>query len=52
MAENLYKTIDSELLPREKEIIYMRYGLKGQRAYTQMEIARAFSKIFFVPNNI
>ncbi|MBR3952057.1 MAG: RNA polymerase sporulation sigma factor SigK [Oscillospiraceae bacterium] len=39
-AENLYKIIDSELLPREKEIIYMRYGLKGQRAYTQREISQ------------
>ena len=40
IAENMYKVIDRELLPREKEIIYMRYGLKGQRAYTQMEIAK------------
>lgn len=39
-AENLYKTIDSELLPREKEIIYLRYGLFGKRAYTQREVAQ------------
>ena len=40
MAENLYKTIDSELLPREKEIIYLRYGLLGRKAYTQREVAQ------------
>lgn len=40
LFENLYKIIDSELLPREKEIIYLRYGLKGKKAYTQREIAK------------
>ncbi len=40
MAENLYSAIDSELLPREKEIIFLRYGLKGRRAYTQKEVAK------------
>ncbi len=39
-TENLYKTIDSELLPREKEIIYLRYGLLGKKAYTQREVAK------------
>ncbi len=39
-AENLYKAIDSELLPREKEIIYLRYGLLGRRAFTQREVAK------------
>lgn len=39
-AENLYKVIDSELSKREKEIIYLRYGLKGRRAYTQREVAQ------------
>ena len=43
MAENLYKTIDSELLPREKEIIYLRYGLLGRKAYTQREVAKKLS---------
>ena len=38
-AENLYSVIESELLPREKEIIYLRYGLKGRKAYTQREVA-------------
>ena len=38
-AENLYKTIENELLPREKEIIYLRYGLFGKRSYTQKEVA-------------
>ena len=42
-AENLYKTIDSELLPREKEIIYLRYGLFGRKAYTQREVAKKLS---------
>ena len=37
--EELYKVIEKELLPREKEIIYMRYGLLGKRTYTQREIA-------------
>ena len=40
IAENLYKTIDLELLPREKEIIYLRYGLLGRKAYTQREVAQ------------
>ncbi len=39
-AENLYKAIDSELSKREKEIVYLRYGLKGKRAYTQREVAQ------------
>ncbi len=39
-AENLYKVIENSLLPREKEIIYMRYGLRGKKAYTQKEIAK------------
>ncbi|MBQ3530500.1 MAG: RNA polymerase sporulation sigma factor SigK [Oscillospiraceae bacterium] len=39
-AENLYKAIDRELLPREKEIIYLRYGLMGSKAYTQREVAK------------
>lgn len=40
IEENLYKVIDASLLPREKEIIYMRYGLKGTREYTQKEVAK------------
>ena len=40
VAEKLYETIDKSLLPREREIIYLRYGLKGQRAYTQREISK------------
>lgn len=39
-TENLYKTIEAELLPREREIIYLRYGLMGRKAYTQREIAK------------
>lgn len=40
LFEKLYKIIDSELMPREKEIIYLRYGLLGRKAYTQREIAK------------
>ncbi len=39
-AEKLYDVIEKNLLPREREIIYMRYGLKGQKAYTQREISK------------
>ncbi len=38
-TENLYKVVDSELSAREKQIIELRYGLRGRRAYTQREIA-------------
>lgn len=37
--ENLYKLIGTALSEREKEIIYLRYGLDGRRAYTQREVA-------------
>lgn len=39
-AENLYKIIDKNLSPREKEIIILRYGLDGHRYHTQMEVAK------------
>lgn len=32
--------VDTELLPREKEIIILRYGLKGYQPRTQREVAR------------
>lgn len=32
--------VDTELLPREKEIIVLRYGLKGFQPRTQREVAR------------
>lgn len=38
-AESLYSAIESELAPREKQIIYLRYGLKNRKAYTQKEVA-------------
>lgn len=38
-AENLYRIIDSELLPREREIINLRYGLYGKKEHTQRETA-------------
>lgn len=39
-TEKLYEVIDKELFPREKEIIFLRYGLMGRRAYTQREVAK------------
>ena len=39
-TEKLYKIIDSNLSEREKEIIYLRYGLMGRKACTQMEVAK------------
>lgn len=38
-SEFLYKIMDEVLEDREKEILYLRYGLKGKRSYTQREIA-------------
>lgn len=38
--ERLYKVIGDTLSLREKEIIYLRYGLDGRRSYTQREVAR------------
>ena len=39
-AENLYKIIEKELPLREQQIINLRYGLKGRKAYTQREVAK------------
>ncbi len=39
-TEDLYKVIDSELLPREKDIIFLRYGLNGRKSFTQREVAK------------
>lgn len=38
--ERLYKVIGDTLSIREKEIIYLRYGLDGRRSYTQREVAK------------
>lgn len=38
--ERLYKVIGDTLSLREKEIIYLRYGLDGRRSYTQKEVAK------------
>ncbi len=38
--EKLRDLVDSVLLPREKEIIVLRYGLKGYQPRTQREVAR------------
>lgn len=37
--KKLYKAIETRLLPREREIINMRYGLDGEDSLTQREIA-------------
>lgn len=37
--ENALKYVDTVLLPRERQIIIMRYGLYGRRALTQRETA-------------
>lgn len=37
--EKLYCVINEALAQREKEIIYLRYGLGGRKAYTQRETA-------------
>ena len=38
--EKIRSLVDSILLPREKEIIVLRYGLKGYQPRTQREVAR------------
>ena len=38
--EKLYRSISESLSEREKEIIYLRYGLGGRKAYTQREVAQ------------
>lgn len=42
-SERLYNIIDEVLTKREKEIIYLRYGLKGSNNYTQREIAKKYN---------
>ncbi len=36
----IYDYIDSELDEREKQVIYLRYGLSGQKPVTQREVAK------------
>ena len=38
--EKIRELVDTVLLPREKEIIILRYGLKGYQPRTQREVAR------------
>ena len=38
--EKIRELVDTILLPREKEIIVLRYGLKGYQPRTQREVAR------------
>ena len=37
--EKIRELVDRVLLPREKEIIVLRYGLKGYQPRTQREVA-------------
>ncbi len=39
-TEKALKLIDEILTPREREIIIMRYGLNGEKAKTQREVAK------------
>ncbi len=41
MMEKINRSIDKHLTPREKEIITKRYGLNGEKVYTQKELADA-----------
>lgn len=41
-SEFLYKIMEEVLTDREKEIIYLRYGLKGRKSYTQREVAEIY----------
>jgi len=36
----LYKKVESDLTPRERLVLKMRYGLYGEEEYTQREIAK------------
>ncbi len=40
-VRELYQIMDKVLTPREREIIYLRYGLGGKEPQTQREIASA-----------
>lgn len=42
-VQALYQIMDRVLTPREKEIIYLRYGLWGREPKTQREIAAAMN---------
>lgn len=37
--KQLYEIIEKTLLKREREIIYLRYGLNGKQPLTQREVA-------------
>lgn len=39
-AQKLYGFIEKSLDEREREIVNLRYGLQGRKAYTQREIAK------------
>lgn len=39
-VQTLYKKVESELSPRERTVLKMRYGLYNEEEYTQREIAR------------
>ena len=37
-VEKLYRCLDAVLLPREKQIILLRYGIRGEIALTQTQV--------------
>lgn len=39
--KKLYQNVEKVLTPREKQVIRLRYGLYGQNAVTQREIAKS-----------
>jgi len=41
-SEFLYNVMEEVLESRERDILYLRYGLKGKRSYTQREIAKMY----------
>ena len=40
LVNKLYDAVETSLSPRERDIIIMRYGLKGTREMTQKEVAK------------
>ena len=43
LCQSLRNAVETQLSPREKEIISLRYGLYGGEALTQRQVAERFS---------
>ena len=43
LCQNLRNAVETQLSPREREIISLRYGLQGGEALTQRQVAERFS---------